>query len=147
MWLLIHVGINLNSVGKICTYHYRRSNFPVEKLYCMHWTSLSAKKGFVIFTSSQFEASVVRCLTILKRAATYGEVPLIFSHYNDRQMKVMASQITGHLIACLTASVSQHQRVHQISALLVFCQGNPLVTGEFPYKGIIITKRFPCSDA
>ena len=33
------------------------------------------------------------------------------------------------------------------TSLSVFCEGNPLVTVEFPHKGPITRKRFPCHDA
>ena len=48
-----------------------------------------------------------------------------------RRMNVIGSQITGHLVVCLTAYADPHKKKWK-SALLALCEGNSPVIGEFP---------------
>ena len=52
--------------------------------------------------------------------------------YIDELQILSCLCMPSHVIACLTACTSQHQKEYQTFALLVFCEENPLVTGGFP---------------
>ena len=52
--------------------------------------------------------------------------------YIDELQILSCLCMPSHVIACLTACTSQHQREHQTFDLLFFCEENPLVTGGFP---------------
>ena len=56
-------------------------------------------------------------------------------------MHVMASPVTDNWGVCLTACWSKQQRIHQSSASLAPCEGNPPVTGGSPDKRPARRKR------
>ena len=93
--------------------------------------SISTQIGLVIFTVS-LKGPWYVAWRFKKRPQLKMRYRQFFSRYIGRQMNVMASQITGHLVACLTTCAARDQREHQTSALLVFCEGNALVMGGFP---------------
>ena len=68
-------------------------------------------------------------------------------HYNDVIMSVLSSQIIS--LAIVYSTVYSRQRSNKTSKLSVtdFCEGNSLVTSEFPpHKGPVPRKMFPFDD-
>ena len=53
-------------------------------------------------------------------------------HYSGIIISTMASQMTGMSTVCSIVCTCTHQRKHQSSASLAFCEGKPPVTGGFP---------------
>ena len=53
---------------------------------------------------------------------------------------------SGVSIVCWTVCSGSDQRKHQSSASLAFCEGNPLVTNGFPYKGSVTREMFLFDD-
>ena len=64
-----------------------------------------------------------------------------------RQVTVIASQITDHLIVYLPAYnvTVQYQREYQSAALLTLCEWNPLATDWFPSKRVSNAEKVPMS--
>ena len=67
-------------------------------------------------------------------------------HYNDVIMSMMASQITGVSIVCLTVCTGAYQRKHQSSASLTFVRGIHRWLVDSPHKGPVTRKMFPFDD-
>ena len=61
-------------------------------------------------------------------------------------MSVKVSGITGNSTVGSTAHLSQQQTKHEKFALLVLCEGNPLVMGDSHHKGSVMQKAFWCYD-
>ena len=59
---------------------------------------------------------------------------------------VLASQITGNSNVSLTACLDQEHREHESYALLLFCEGNPLVTSDCAHKERVMRHVFRCRD-
>ena len=57
-------------------------------------------------------------------------------------MSLMVSQITGNSTVCSAVGSCYHQRIYQLSTLLSLCEGDPLVTDDFPNKGTVMQKVF-----
>ena len=62
-----------------------------------------------------------------------ADVPLHLIHLQWCHMRIMASQITGHPEVCSTIYLVW-QSEKKKSALPALCEGNPLVTGRFPFQ-------------
>ena len=68
------------------------------------------------------------------------------SHYNDVIMSTMASQITRLTIVYSTVYSGADQRKHQNSASLAFVRGIHRWPANYPHKGPVTRKIFPCDD-
>ena len=69
-----------------------------------------------------------------------------FLHYNNVIMSAIAFQITGVSIVCSTVCWGVDQRKYQSSASLAFGRGIHRFPVNFPRKGPVSLKMFPCND-
>ena len=67
-------------------------------------------------------------------------------HYGDVIMRAMASQITNISKVCSTICSGADQRKHQRSTSLAFVKGIHWSPVNFPHKGPVTWKVFPCDD-
>ena len=76
----------------------------------------------------------------------YDVTAMVFGHYSDVIMSVMASQITSFTIVCSTVYSGADQRKHQSSASLAFVRGIHRWPMDSPYKGPVTRKMFPFDE-
>ena len=71
---------------------------------------------------------------------------ILFCHYSNTMMSVMASQITGFSVVCSAVCSCENQRKYQSSTSLAFVRGIHQRPVDSPHKGPVRWNRFPFDD-
>ena len=90
--------------------------------------------------------AVFRSLTLMTYCLGLCKPSVSIKSLQWRHMRANVYQIAGYSPACSIDYLDKHQNERQSSALLAFCQRNPLVNGGFQSERTINVQGFPCHD-